>query len=94
MRSLFLQGFDIVKGKRLYSGRVETGAGGYIAVGPDDDHVGPHPGQLLLDALFGALSDGYHGYNGRHADDDTQHGQKCPQLVPLQGFQRDPEKIE
>ena len=41
------------------------------------------------DAFLRTLSDGKHRDDGRHADDDAQHGEECAQLVVVQMCIRD-----
>ena len=47
-------------------------------------HVRAHFGDLLADAVLGALSDGEHGYHRRHTYDDAEHGEETAQLVVVE----------
>jgi len=62
--------------------------------GVNHNHVGaPISEYLRLDVFSRTLSDGKHRDDGRHADDDAQHGEECAQLVVVQGTQGYFEKV-
>jgi hypothetical protein len=65
----------------------------HVGTGVNHNHVGAHLGDLRLDAFLRTLSDGKHRDDGRHADDDAQHGEECAQLVVVQGSQGYFEKV-
>ena len=44
-------------------------------------HIRAHFGDLRLDAFLRTLSDGKHRDDGRHADDDAQHGEEGADFV-------------
>ena len=64
------------------------------AAGEDHDHVLAQRGDARLDLRLGAVADADHGDDRAHADDDAQHGQRRPQLVPAQRAEGDFEDDE
>src|SRR6185436_16377177 len=48
------------------------------------EQAGAHGGERLLDARLGAFSDGHHGDDRGHTDDDPQSGQERPHPVAQQ----------
>ncbi len=60
----------------------------------DDEDVGAHRGERLLDLRLGARADGHHGDDGADADDDAERGEERAQLVAQDGAQGDAERVE
>ena len=57
------------------------------------DHVRPHFRYLCLDTFLRTLSDGKHGDDGGHTNDDTQHGEEGAKLVVGKGAEGYFEKV-
>src|SRR5262249_9362384 len=55
----------------------------------DDEQVGAHRRELVLDHLLGALADGHHRDDGADADDDAERREEAPDLVAEDGDRRD-----
>ena len=64
------------------------------AAGKDLDDVLAEGGDAGLDLGLGAIADADHGDDRAHADDDAQHGQRRPHLVPAQRAEGDFEDDE
>ena len=87
------QGFVVGQLQGLHGAGVLADTAAHVGTGVNHNHVGAHLGDLRLDAFLRTLSDGKHRDDGRHADDDAQHGEECAQLVVVQGSQGYFEKV-
>ena len=81
---------------RQRAGAAKTGADAAAvdAAGEDQDDVLAEGGDAGLDLGLGAVADADHGDDRADADDDAQHGQRRPQLVPAQRAEGDFEDDE
>lgn len=59
---------------------------GRPAAAHNDQQVAAHAGDVFLDLLLHPQSQGYHGDDGAHPDDDPQHSQEGPDLVGQHPF--------
>ncbi len=82
-------GFRIVGGERLIRAVTHADAAGIHAAGENHNHVVAQGLNLLLDLLTGSLADSDRADDGADTDNDAEHGENGPQLVPSQRPQRD-----
>ena len=87
------QSFIVGQLQCLHGAGVLADTAAHVGTGVSHNHVGAHLGDLRLDAFLRTLSDGKHRDDGRHTDDDAQHGEECAQLVVVQGSQGYFEKV-
>ena len=57
------------------------------------NHVGAHLGNVGLNAALRALTDGQHGDDGGHANDDAEGRKERSHLVGKDGAERNLEQI-
>ena len=91
---LGLDGLEIVPGERGLRAEAALRAARRRCARHDDEQVGAHRGEGLLDLRLGALADGDHGDDRGDADDDAERGEKRAHLVAQQRAERDAQGVQ